>query len=545
MLKSILTNSTFTMISRVLGFIRDVLMAHILGAGLVSDCFFVAFKLPNFFRRLFAEGAFNAAFVPMFSKTLESGASQQLAMVKAKDFAEQVLAVLLVTLLLVFGVFEIFMPYVMYVLAPGFSDEPERYNLAVDLTRTTFCYLLFISLVSLYSGILNTLMKFAVTAAAPILLNVALITALVGFSAVTKTPGHALAWGVAAAGVLQLVWVAGAAGRSGMALRLRLPKFSKDVMDFVKLIAPAALGAGAMQLNLMMDNVLASFLPKGSISYLYYADRINEFPIGVIGVAVGTVLLPFLSRQLAAGNEKDALNSLNRAMELVLLLTLPAAAACLVVATPLIQVLFQSGQFTAADTAPTVYTLMAFSLGLPAYVLVKILTPGYYARHDTRTPVRFAMICIGVNFCLNVILMLSLMPFGSGPCRPRAVDGDRGLGECRAAEHHPSPARAFQCRCHAQAADSRCRRRVARDGDRTGRNRFAARLLFPRQRPRTGGRAAGPAGDGDRGLFRHRPFPRRLPDRRSEASFAARSDQAKRERRLTKPVREAITPRAS
>jgi len=414
MLKSILTNSTFTTISRVLGFVRDVLMAHVLGAGLVSDCFFVAFKLPNFFRRLFAEGAFNAAFVPMFSKTLESEANAELAKVKARDFAEQILAVLLLTLLLVFGIFEIFMPSVMYVLAPGFADEPERYTLAVDLTRTTFCYLLFISLVSLYSGILNTLMKFAVTAAAPILLNVALITALVGFSATTKTAGHALAWGVAAAGVLQLVWVAGAAGRSGMALRLRMPKFGKDVTAFLKLIAPAALGAGAMQLNLMMDNILASFLPKGSISFLYYADRINEFPIGVIGVAVGTVLLPFLSRQLAAGNHKDALNSLNRALELVLLLTLPAAAACLTVPTPLITALFQSGQFTAGDTVQTVYTLMAFSLGLPAYVLVKILTPGFFARHDTKTPVRFAMICIGINFCLNVILMLSLMPYGFG-----------------------------------------------------------------------------------------------------------------------------------
>jgi putative peptidoglycan lipid II flippase len=414
MLKSILTNSTFTTISRVLGFLRDVLIAHFLGAGIVSDCFFVAFKLPNFFRRLFAEGAFNAAFVPMFSKTLESGANAEIAKLNAKDFAEQVLAVLLLSLILVFGMFEIFMPYAMYVLAPGFSDEPERYTLAVDLTRTTFCYLLFISLVSLYSGILNTMMKFAVTAAAPILLNVALITALVGFSTVAKTPGHALAWGVAAAGALQLVWVAGAAGREGMALRLRMPKFSKEVMDFLKLIAPAALGAGAMQLNLMMDNILASFLPKGSISFLYYADRINEFPVGVIGVAVGTVLLPFLSRQLAAGNHKDALNSLNRAMELVLLLTLPAAAACLVVPTPLITALFQSGEFSAADTGPTVYTLMAFSLGLPAYVLVKILTPGFFARHDTKTPVRFAMICIGINFCLNVILMLSLMPYGVG-----------------------------------------------------------------------------------------------------------------------------------
>ena len=414
MLKSILTNSTFTMISRILGFIRDVITAHFLGAGLVSDCFFIAFKTPNFFRRLFAEGAFNAAFVPMFSKTLESAPDPVLAKLQAREFAEQILAVLLLSLLLIFGLFEIFMPYAMYAMAPGFIGDAQRFPLAVALTRITFPYMLFISLVSLYSGILNAFMRFAVTAAAPALLNIALITALVGFASVAKTPGHALAWGVAAAGVLQLIWVASAAGRMGMGLRLRIPRFGKDVMAFMRLIAPAALGAGGIQLNLMMDNILASFLPKGSISFLYYADRINQLPVGVIGVAVGTVLLPFLSRQVAAGNEKEALNSLNRGMEFVLLLTLPAAAALLAVPTPIITVLFQGGAFDVHDTLPTVYTLMAFSAGLPAYVLVKILTPGFFARQDTRTPVRFTMICLVINFVLNVILMLSLMPYGIG-----------------------------------------------------------------------------------------------------------------------------------
>ncbi|HKJ74083.1 MAG TPA: murein biosynthesis integral membrane protein MurJ, partial [Alphaproteobacteria bacterium] len=286
MLKSILTNSTFTMISRILGFIRDVITAHFLGAGLVSDCFFIAFKTPNFFRRLFAEGAFNAAFVPMFSKTLESAPDPVLAKLQAREFAEQILAVLLLSLLLIFGLFEIFMPYAMYAMAPGFIGDAQRFPLAVALTRITFPYMLFISLVSLYSGILNAFMRFAVTAAAPALLNIALITALVGFASVAKTPGHALAWGVAAAGVLQLIWVASAAGRMGMGLRLRIPRFGKDVMAFMRLIAPAALGAGGIQLNLMMDNILATFLSKGSISFLYYADRINQLPVGVIGVAV-------------------------------------------------------------------------------------------------------------------------------------------------------------------------------------------------------------------------------------------------------------------
>ena len=414
MLKSILTNSTITMLSRVLGFVRDILMARFLGAGLVSDCFFIAFKTPNFFRRLFAEGAFNAAFVPMFSKTLEGEPDPELAKLKAKEFAEEILAILLLALAGVFALFEIFMPLAMYVMAPGFIHDPERFGLAVDLTRTTFCYMVFISLVSLYSGILNAFMRFAVTAAAPILLNICMIIAMVGFATATRTAGHALAWSVAAAGVVQLIWVASAAGRMGMGLKLRWPKFSKDVTAFAKLIAPAALGAGGIQLNLMMDNILASFLPKGSISFLYYADRINQLPVGVIGVAVGTVLLPFLSRQVASGNEKAAVYSLNRAMELVMLLTLPAAAAFVSVAVPIITVLFQGGEFTASDNMPTVYTLMAFSAGLPAYVLVKILTPGFFARHDTKTPVRYAMICLVINFCLNVILMLSLMPFGIG-----------------------------------------------------------------------------------------------------------------------------------
>lgn len=412
MLKSILTFGGFTMMSRILGFVRDVLMARILGAGLVADCFFVAFKTPNFFRRLFAEGAFNAAFVPMFSATLEGGGDAEAGKRAAREFAEQILAVLLLTLFVLFAVLEMLMPFAMILFAPGFLSDPARFDLATELTRITFPYLLFISLVSLYSGMLNALLRFAASAATPVLLNIALIGALIWLAPYTETAGHALSYGVAAAGALQMAWLAVSAARAGMSLRLRWPKPSPQVKAFLKLMAPAAIGAGAVQINLMMDIVLASFLPAGSLSYLYYADRLNELPVGVIGVAVGSVLLPYLSRQVASGAPEQAIASQNRAAETVLLFTLPAAAALIVIPEPLIRVLFEGGEFRASDTAPTVAALIAFSLGLPAYVLIKVLTPGYYARHDTRTPVRYALISVAANFVMNVALMFPLKHVG-------------------------------------------------------------------------------------------------------------------------------------
>jgi putative peptidoglycan lipid II flippase len=488
MLKSILTNSTITMLSRVLGFIRDVMTARFLGAGLVSDCFFIAFKTPNFFRRLFAEGAFNAAFVPMFSKTLEGEPDPELAKLKAKEFAEEILAILLLALAGVFALFEIFMPLAMYVMAPGFIHDPERFGLAVDLTRTTFCYMVFISLVSLYSGILNAFMRFAVTAAAPILLNICMIIAMVGFATATRTAGHALAWSVAAAGVVQLIWVASAAGRMGMGLKLRWPKFSKDVTAFAKLIAPAALGAGGIQLNLMMDNILASFLPKGSISFLYYADRINQLPVGVIGVAVGTVLLPFLSRQVASGNEKAAVYSLNRAMELVMLLTLPAAAAFVSVAVPIITVLFH-GERSHADRLHA-HGLFRGPAGLcagqdPDPRLLRA------PRHQDAGALRDDL--PGDQFLPERDPDAEPDAVRHRPCRSCALHRDRRLDQCRASCGHPPQARPFRSRHSAQAALARRDRSLRGDGRRLDRRPPFARALFPTAPPRKGfgPRAAG------------------------------------------------------
>lgn len=407
LLRSVATVGGFTSISRVLGFVRDILIAATLGAGWIADCFFVAFKIPNFFRRLFAEGAFNAAFVPLFSELLTADGQ-----VEARRFAEQALAVLLTVLILFVGFLQIFMPWVMMGLAPGFVSTPEKYDLAVVLTRITIPYLMFISLVSLMGGVLNSLGRFAAVAATPILLNLCLIASLLWLARTTETPAHALAWGVSVAGVLQFLWLAFECHRAGVSLRLPRPRLSPKVKNLLLLMAPAALGAGVVQVNLLIDVVIGSLLPTGSLSYLFYADRLNQLPIGVVGVAVGTALLPMLSRQVAANQTDAALNSQNRAIEFGMLLTIPAAAALMTIPGPLVSVLFERGAFGAVETRATALALTAYAAGLPAYVLIKVLGPGFYARKDTRTPVRFAIIAVIVNVVLNLVLMVPLKHVG-------------------------------------------------------------------------------------------------------------------------------------
>ncbi len=397
----------YTMGSRVLGFARDILIASTLGAGPVADAFFIAFKLPNFLRRLFAEGAFNAAFVPLFAGSLERDGRAA-----AKSFAEDVLTVLLWVLLLLVVAAQIVMPWLMHVLAPGFADEPEKFDLTIQLTRLTFPYILLISLVSLLGGVLNSLYRFAAVAATPILLNLCLIGALLGLSRWTETPGHALAIGVTVGGAVQLIWLVVAASRAGMALRLRRPRLTPGVKRLLIIAAPAALGAGAAQVNLVIDIIIASLLPPGSVSFLYYADRVNQLPLGVVGVAVGTALLPLLSRQLRAGDAAEAVKSLNRAIEIALLLALPAAVALIVIAGPVIVVLFERGAFGPGESAAAAGALVAYAGGLPAFVLIKVLAPGYFARQDTKTPVRIAVLCLLVNVALNLVLMGPLAHVG-------------------------------------------------------------------------------------------------------------------------------------
>ena len=408
MLKNILTVGGWTMASRILGFARDMLIAARLGAGPVADAFFVALKLPNLFRRLFGEGAFNAAFVPAFAGTLAVDGP-----VVAKQLAERmaVLMGLWLSALTVLGM--LFMPYLMAVLAPGFTSDPAKFALAVELTRITFPYLLLICLTALVSGVLNGLGKFAAAAAAPVFFNLLSMAALLVLTPYVATPAHALAWGVVASGAVQLGIVLWATARAGMALNLfRLPRLTPQVRVVLKRIVPGLVGAGVTQLNLAIDVIIASFLPSGAVSYLYYADRVGQLPLGVIGAAVGTAMLPMLSRQVRTVQPLSAHRTANRAMELALLICLPAAVGQALLAGPIIEVLFVRGAFGMAEAAATAAALTAYAVGLPAYVLVKVLVPGFFARGDTATPVKIGFAAVGLNLLLNLVLIQFLSHVG-------------------------------------------------------------------------------------------------------------------------------------
>jgi len=403
------TIGSFTLLSRIAGFVRDVLQASLLGAGLAADAFLIAQRLPNLFRALFAEGALAAAFVPMLNQRMgaENGGVDA-----ARRFAEAVLAVLLPFLLLFTIVMVVATAPVVWALTGGFPDAaPEKFALTLHFTRLTFPYLMLISIVSLLGGLLNAVGRFAVNAAAPILLNLVLIAGLfwsAGSDAVAVAGVQAIC--VTLGGVAQLIWLMWSCQRAGFGLRLRVPRLTPEVKALLRLILPAALGAGAVQINLLISTALAArFLGEGAVSWLYYADRLNQLPLGIIGIGVGTAVLPAMSRLLAAGDASAALAQQNRAIELVLLLTLPAAAGLALVAAPIIGVLFQHGAFTALDTRQTAAALAAFALGLPAYVLIKVLTPGFHARSDTRTPVRVALGAMLVNLAANLLLV---WPFG-------------------------------------------------------------------------------------------------------------------------------------
>ena len=398
--RGVATVGGYTLASRVLGFLRDMLAAAWLGAGPVADAFVVAFKLPNFFRRLFAEGAFNAAFVPIFA-----GIVARDGRVAARAFAEDAMAVLLAALLALTIVAEAAMPHVVALVAPGFRDEPGKLALAVEFSRITFPYLLFISLVSLQGGVLNGIERFAAVAATPIVMNLCMIGGLLALSPMLGSAGLALSWGVAIAGVAQFLWLAAACGREGMGLRLPVPRLTPEVRRLWRLMLPAALGSGVVQVNLLVDVMIASMLPTGAVSYLYYADRLYELPLAVIGIAIGTALLPMLSRQVRLGEDAAAAATQDRAIEAALVLALPATAALLVLAEPIIATLFQRGAFDAAAARETGRALVAYALGLPAYVLIKVLAPCFYAREDTRTPVRIAVACVVANTAMALLLM--------------------------------------------------------------------------------------------------------------------------------------------
>ena len=413
LVKSVGTIGTLTLGSRVLGLVRDNLFARYMGASFASDAFLIAFKLPNMFRALFAEGAFASAFIPMFNQKVADKDGPGLP--AGIEFAERALAVLLPVLLLMTVALELLAWPVTLALSGGFNGvSDDLFGYAVMLSRLTIPYLMLISLVSLFGGILNSLGKFWVNAAAPMLLNVTLIAALLLFD--TSDPmvtARNQAIAVSVAGLLQLIWLAVAARANGVSLKIRRPRLNPDVKRLLKLTLPAAVGAGAVQVNLVISTALAAaLLTHGSVTYIYMADRLNQLPLGLIGIALGTVLLPTISRQLGAGNEAAAMQTQNRGLELALLLTLPAAAALIVCGGPIVSGLFGYGRFDAEDVRYTTQALAAFSLGLPAYILVKVLTPAFYARQDTRTPVRYGLIAVAVNLTLNLALIVPLAHVG-------------------------------------------------------------------------------------------------------------------------------------
>ena len=395
-----------TLLSRLAGFFRDIMLAAVLGAGPLADAFFVALRLPNHFRAIFAEGAFNAAFVPAYARVRQQDGAE-----RAQAFADRIFTLLLTVQLVLLAAALAFTPAVVALLAPGFATDPVRLDLAIELTRITFPYLLLMTLVTLLGGMLNAINRFAAAAAAPILLNLCMIAAL-AFAAFFPTAGHAAAWGVLAAGVLEFLLLAADAKRRGIMVGFRRPLLDADMRKFFRALGPATVGSAGVQLALFADTIIASFLSVGALSALYYADRLNQLPIGVIGIAAGTVLLPEMARRIAGGDEEGARRAQNRAIELTLLLCAPFVAAFVAVPELIMRALFSRGAFTAADAAAAGATLRAYALGLIPFVLIRSMVATFFARGDTATPVKASLTADAVNIACKLMLVGSLAQVG-------------------------------------------------------------------------------------------------------------------------------------
>jgi putative peptidoglycan lipid II flippase len=404
LLKSTLTVGGMTLLSRVFGLIRDITLATVFGVSGGTDAFLVAFKIPNFMRRLFAEGAFSQAFVPVFSEYKEKHSREAL-----RDLIDHVAGSLGTVLLVITAIGSLAAPLLVYVFAPGFSGDGERFDLTADMLRITFPYLFFISLVAFCGGILNSYGKFAVPAFTPIILNLCLISAALWAAPLFDQPLMALAWGVAASGLLQLLlqfpWLL----RLKLFPKPRIRRGHEGVGKIMRLMLPAIVGSSVMQINLILDTILASFLLVGSVTWLYYSDRMLEFPLGVLGIAIATVILPALSQHHANESRENFNRTLDWALKLVMLIALPAGIGLLILAGPVLATLFQHGDFTASDTYMASLSLMAYILGLPAFILIKVLAPGFYSRQDTKTPVRIAIIAMVCNMALNILFVVSMV----------------------------------------------------------------------------------------------------------------------------------------
>lgn len=399
MIKNIFSVSALTLLSRLFGFVRDLMFAAVLGAGPLADAFFVAFRIPNQFRAIFAEGAFSAAFVPGFAK-VAAERGQNAALV----FADRIFAFLLIAQLALLAFAIVFMPTVVGLMAPGFAADPVRFPAAVELTRITFPYLALVSLVILLSGVLNAVGRFAAAAATQVVLSIGIIGALL-LAGNFQTPAHAAAWGIIVAGLLQFLIVAGDALRANVMVELRAPKVTPEVKQFWKTFVPATLGSAGTQIAVLADTVVASYLVAGSVSWLYYADRLNQLPLGVISIAVGTVLLSEMSRRVAAGDEAGARTAQLRAIELTLVFTLPAVAAFVIVPDTIMKALFMRGAFSETDALQAARALAAYGAGLAALVLIRPLTVTFHSRGDTTTPVIAVAVAIAINVALKFALM--------------------------------------------------------------------------------------------------------------------------------------------
>ncbi len=397
LIKSTAVVGSMTMISRILGFVRDIVIARFFGAGAGTDAFFVAFKIPNFMRRLFAEGAFSQAFVPVLSEYKETGSTEALKELIGKTAGTLAVVLSGITVLGVVGA-----PILIYLFAPGFTTDGTRHEMTVDMLRLTFPYLFFISLTAMAGGVLNTFGKFAVPAITPVFLNISLLAAVFYLSPMLDKPVMALAWGVLLAGVSQLAFQLPYLRKLGLLPRLSIDREHPGVKKIMTLMLPALFGVSVTQVNLLLDTLLASFLVTGSVSWLYFSDRLVEFPLGVFGIALATVMLPNLSKSHSAGKVDEFSSSLDIALRWIVLLSIPAALGLFFLAIPMLSTLFQYNAFSSHDVEMAALSLMAYAVGLPAFIMVKVLVPGFTARQDMKTPVKIGLISVGSNMVMSL-----------------------------------------------------------------------------------------------------------------------------------------------
>ncbi len=405
--RSFFTVSFYTFLSRVLGFIRDILIARYLGSTVIADAFFVAFRIPNFFRRVLAEGAYSAALIPVFSGVVLNPKDER----EASDFVENTTSMLLFATVVLTIIFFFGMPYIIQVLAPGFTDNKEAYELAVHFGKIIFPYIIFISLAAHFASINNVHERFAAGAFAPAILNISFILSLFFLTPFVTTAGHALSYGVLIGGVLQFLYLY----RSVLNFyqpRIRIPVLNEKLKNFFKLFLPGVMGSGVIQLNIVIGTIIASFLPVGAISHIYYADRLNQLPLAIFGIALGIVLLPSLSKAIKQSDQETTNNIQNRSIEFSLLISLPSAIGLFILAEPIIYILFERGAFVKEDTFYTAKVLSYFALGLPAYIIIKVLVSCFFAREDTKTPLYISIVSVITNVVLSLLLIGSMREMG-------------------------------------------------------------------------------------------------------------------------------------